>query len=166
MKRSAALLLFLAGCSTGGPDTKPQQPQDLESAAIARGLVRDPKDREIAGLYARDTDRLCVVPGDSGYRIGAFVDYGDGTSCSGAGSLSRSGTVVHVELSPMCRFDARIDGDRLLFPAEVPDGCAKMCTGRASFSALSVSRISDAASEARAMRDPKGRRLCADGPSN
>jgi len=161
MKRSIALLLFLAGCSPGGPSTKPQAPQDLESAAIARGLVRDPKDSEIAGLYARDTDRLCIVPRDSGYRIGAYVDYGDRVSCSGAGKLSRVGTVLHVELSSMCSFNARVEGNRIVFPGAVPDGCAKLCTGRASFSALAALRISEAVSEAQALRDPQGRRLCA-----
>jgi len=161
MKRSIALLLLLAGCSPGGPSAKPQQPQDLESAAIARGLVRDPRDREIAGLYARDTDRLCIVPRDSGYRIGAYVDYGEHIACSGAGRLSRAGTVLHVELSPVCGFEARVVANRILFPVAIPDGCAKLCTGRASFSALAASRISDAVSEARALRDPKGRRLCA-----
>jgi len=161
MKRCIALLLFLAGCSPGGQSAKPQQPEDLESAAIARGLVRDPKDSEIAGLYARDTDRLCIVPRDSGYRVGAYVDYGDRVSCSGAGRLSRGGTVLHVELSPRCSFDARVEGNRIVFPAEVPDGCAKLCSGHASFSALAASRISESVSEAQALRDPTGRRLCA-----
>jgi len=160
MKRIAALLL-VAGCSPGGQNTKPQQPQDLESAAIARGLVRDPRDSEIAGLYARDTDRLCILPQDSGYRVGAFVDYGERVGCSGAGRLSRAGPVLHVELSPICVFVARAEGDRIVFPAEMPDGCAKLCTGRATFSALAASRISEAVAEARALRDPKGRRLCA-----
>jgi hypothetical protein len=164
MKHGIALLLLLAaGCSPGGSGTKAQQPQDLESAAIARGLVRDPKDHEIAGLYARDTDRVCIVPQDGGYRVGAFVDYGEHIACSGAGALSRVGAVLHVELGRdgSCSFDARIEGDRVVFPAQVPDSCARLCTGRASFSALAASRISEAVSEARALRDPRGRRLCA-----
>ncbi len=95
--RALALALLLAGCSGAQqPAGNAQVPQDLESAAIERGMVRDPKDSEIAGLYARDTDRVCIVGDESGYRIGAFVDYGDRITCSGSGSAfgavsSRSG---------------------------------------------------------------------------
>ena len=165
MKRAAAAaLLALAGCSGGSNQAQaPVQPESLEKAAIERGLVHDPKDTEIAGLYARDTDRVCIVPEGYGYRIGAFVDYGERQACSGAGSVSRVGENLHVELGQGigCSFDARIEGDRVIFPAQIPDACAKLCEGRASFSALDVARMSDAVSEAQALRDPKGRRLCA-----
>ena len=74
-------MLLLVACS-GKPAEKTQAPQDLETAAIERGLVTDPRDTEIAGLYARDTDRICIVPAAPGYRIGAYVDYGDKITCS------------------------------------------------------------------------------------
>jgi hypothetical protein len=56
------VLLFLAltACS-GGQSGNAQAPQDLETAAIERGLVRNPDDSDLTGLYARDTDRICVV---------------------------------------------------------------------------------------------------------
>ncbi len=166
MKRiGGALLLLLAGCSGGDRSaSKAGQPEDLEKAAIERGLVRDPKDTEIAGLYARDTDRICIVPDRQlGHRIGAFVDYGDGITCSGAGTVSQVGEALHVEFAgAQCAFDARFDGDKIRFPGALPEGCDKLCTRRASFAGLEVARLSESAAEAAAMRDASGRRPCGD----
>jgi hypothetical protein len=158
------LALLLAGCSGAQqPAGNTQVPQDLESAAIERGMVRDPKDSEIAGLYARDTDRVCIVGDESGYRIGAFVDYGDRITCSGSGKVTRVGERLHVQLGREeddCSFDARFDGEKLFFPGNVPDGCQKLCAKRASYAGLEVALLSESAAEARALRDPQGRSLC------
>jgi hypothetical protein len=164
MMRALAAMLLLAACSGGTKQAaKAEQPQDLEAAAIERGLIRDPEDSEIAGLYARDTDRICIVPDKQiGYKIGAFVDYGDRITCSGAGTVSRVGETLHIELGEGdgCAFDARFDGDKILFPGALPDGCAKLCARRASFAGLEVARLSESVAEAEAMRDASGRRLC------
>jgi len=156
--------LLLAGCSGGQAPANAGQPQDLESAAIERGLVRDPQETELAGVYARDTDRLCIVATGLDYRLGAHVDYGDGITCSASGTLSRVGGTLHVELggSDACSFDARFDGERIRFPGALPDGCSAFCARRASFAGLEVTRMSDSTAEAQAMRDTAGRRLCAD----
>lgn len=158
-------LLALAACSGGQPQAAQNaaQPQDLESAAIERGLIRDPRDTDIAGLYARDTDRICIVRDDSGYRIGAFVDYGDKITCSGSGKVTRVGDKLHVQLgkdTDACSFDARFEGDKVIFPGNVPDGCAKLCARRASYAGLEVARLSESEAEAQAMRDAQGKMLC------
>lgn len=160
----ALVLLLLASCSGGQPRDNAAQPQDLESAAIERGLVRDPRDTEITGLYARDTDRVCIVPARDGYRIGAYVDYGEGITCSGAGSVTRVGQALHVRLGngDACSFDARFDGDHIRFPGALPEGCKAFCARRAAYSGLEVARLSESVAEARAMRDAAGRRLCGD----
>jgi hypothetical protein len=92
--RALALVLLLTACSGGQGNGNAQAPQDLESAAIERGLVRDPDDSDLTGLYARDTDRICVVRKGSDYRIGAYVDYGDRITCSGSGTVERSGETL------------------------------------------------------------------------
>jgi hypothetical protein len=168
MKRIAnILLLSLAGCgSAGGGNGVAAAPPDLETAAIERGLVRDPADSDVTGLYARDTDRVCVVARAGGYRIGAFVDYGEGLSCTGSGSAARSGGTLSIELTgkggATCAFDAKFDGDRITFPARLPDGCARLCGPRASFAAMEVERLSASAAEAQALRNADGARLCSD----
>ncbi len=121
-------------------------------------------DTDVTGLYARDTDRVCVVKQGTAYRIGAFVDYGDGLSCTGRGTAARSGTTLAIELrgkgGATCSFDAKFDGERITFPANVPDACAKLCGPRASFAALEVERLSESAAEAEALRTAEGVRLC------
>lgn len=128
--------------------------------------MRDPSGRDVTGLYARDTDRVCVVPEGRAYRIGAFVDYGDGLSCAGSGRATRSGEVLRIELRGKggiaCTFVAKFDGDRIVFPANLPDGCRRFCAPRASFAALNVERLSESAAEARALRGVDGTRLCDD----
>jgi hypothetical protein len=169
MKRLAWYLLpamMLAACSDApqGEGNALAPPPDLETAAIERGLIRDPDDTDLTGLYARDTDRLCVVPADGAYRVGAFVDYGDNITCSARGKATRVGETMHIELGSGggCSFDARFDGERIVFPGRVPDGCQALCSRRASFAALEVARLSESEAEASALRDPKGRSLCRD----
>ena len=160
----ALLLLALAACSGGKSPGNAAQPQDLESAAIERGLVRDPDDGEIEGLYARDTDRVCIARAGTGYRIGAYVDYGERITCSAAGTVSRSGETLRISLGQgdTCSFEARYDGDHIRFPGALSDGCKKFCARRASLAGLEVARLSESAAEATAMRDAGGRRLCGD----
>ncbi|MDT8757985.1 hypothetical protein MZO42_04680 [Sphingomonas psychrotolerans] len=163
MKAALLLLLALAGCSGGKGGGNLQAPQDLESAAIERGLVRDPDDSDLTGLYARDTDRICVVRAGSAYRIGAYVDYGDRITCSGSGTVERSGATLRIALGKSgCSFDAQYDGDRIKFPGALPDACKALCARRASLTGFEVTRLSESGAEAAAMRDSAGRRLCGD----
>jgi len=166
MRLAVAALSLLAACSGGGHGNQSATPQDLESAAIERGLVRDPAETDLTGLYARDTDRVCVVRKGDSYRIGAFVDYGDGLSCTGTGAVTRAGETLAVTLTGKngvsCSFDARFDGEHIRFPATVPPECAKFCGPRASFAALDAERLSGSAAEARALRSAEGKRLCDD----
>lgn len=163
MRKALALVLLLGACHSAPPPNA-AVPEDLEKAAIERGMVRDPRDSDIAGLYSRDTDRVCIVPDGQGYKIGAFVDYGDKITCSGTGTVTRVGEKLRIEMGDgddKCGFDAKFDGDKIYFPGNVPDSCAKLCARRASYAGLEVSRMSESAAEAGAMRDSSGRQLCA-----
>lgn len=162
MRAWPAALLLVAGCSPDAAGADQAGGAALEKAAIAAGVIRDPATTEIAGLYARDTDRVCIVPVKAGgYRLGASVDYGSET-CSAAGSVTRSGERLRIafDAAPGCSFDAQLDGDRIIFPGQVPTACERLCSDRASFAALEADLLSDALSEAAAMRDAKGTPLC------
>ncbi|OYY78623.1 MAG: hypothetical protein B7Y43_05125 [Sphingomonas sp. 28-62-20] len=171
MRAALAVLLALglAGCSgeskPPSPQPRPSAAPDLESAAIAAGVIADPANTDITGLYARDTDRICVVPDQLNYRIGAFVDYGDQQSCSGSGTVTRVGEALHINFAGAagCDFDARFEGDRIVFPGRLPQACEKLCARRASFAALDVRRLSESVSEASTLRNPKGKLLCTPG---
>ncbi len=154
--------LLLAACHTA-PSATPRRdtPGDqLETAAEAAGVVADPSRVDPIGLYAHDTDRLCLVPADAGaYRVGALVSYDGGQGCAARGTATRSGDRLDLTLAE-CRFTARFEGDRVSFPAELPAACDNACTGRATLVALSVERLSDSLAEASALRDQHGRALC------
>ncbi|MES2337630.1 MAG: hypothetical protein V4537_06005 [Pseudomonadota bacterium] len=156
-----AALAVLASCPRADRGVSDVRAPDLETAAVLRGLVRDPSDVDVVGLYARDTDRVCIVRQGSAYRIGAYVDYGDGIGCSGAGTATRSGDRLRVTLGQGCAFDARFDGDRIAFPVGLPTACETLCGRRASFAALEAIRLSESAAEAATMRDAVGRLPCA-----
>jgi len=159
-------LLALAACH--GTQPAPQAtatPTSLEAAAIEAGVIADPANADPTGLYTRDRDRICVVPSATAFHIGIYVDYGDTYYCSGQGEATRAGETLHVDLAnaPGCNFDARFEGDRILFPGRLPDACQKACSSRASLTGLNVVRMSDSPSEAGALRDGRGRMLCASG---
>ena len=157
------MLLLVAGCSQPDPTTRNAgSPGDkLEASATARGLVPDPS-ASIVGAWARDTDRVCVVPGgaDREMLIGALVDYGEGQGCAATGTVTRSGGHLNIRFGA-CRMTATFDGARIVFPAEVPATCDQLCIGRASLAALAVDRQSDSVSEAATLKTPGGRSLCA-----
>lgn len=165
MRIALALVLLLTGCG------RPSEPvrragtggADLEAAAVRAGIIADPDRIDITGLYARDTDRLCIVPVRSGFAVGVYVDYGPNETCSGRGSVARAGETLHVTLGEgdSCAFDARYEGDRIVFPARLPDACERLCRDRASLAALDVRRLSDSIAEATTLRDSQRRRLCA-----
>lgn len=165
-----ALVVLLAACERQAPVPVAENgaaPVGLETAAIQAGVIPDPANTDVTGLFARDTDRVCVVPSATAYRVGVFVDYGDDQSCSASGTGTRAGETVHLTFpgggDDECSFDARFDGDRLVFPGTLPAACQKSCARRASMAALTVDRVSESVSEASTLRDAKGRLLCASG---
>lgn len=162
MKRAAAaLLVALAGCraadrSPGAQDGGAQ----LEAAALAGGLVADPRARSLTGAWSLDTDRMCIVPGEGReQRVGILIDYGAGQGCAGSGTVQRSGSGLELRLGD-CRVTARFDGDRIVLPPEVPAACDRLCVGRASIAAMTVERQSESVAEAANLRTPGGRALC------
>lgn len=163
MKRVLAALLLLGGCQgESWPGARPT-PSTLEAAAIEAGIISDPASADPTGLYARDRDKICIVPSAAAFRVGIYADYGNDYFCSGSGEASRSGEALHIDLTsaPGCRFDANFDGDRVVIPGVLPDECQKACSRRASLAGLTVERLSDSAAEAAALRDGRGKMLCA-----
>jgi hypothetical protein len=156
--------MLLAGCRgrTHATEATLSAGDRLERAAVAAGLVIDPASRSIAGAWSLDTDRACIVPaaetgGDE--RIGLLIDYGQGQGCAASGTVRRSGDRLDMRLGA-CRVTARFDGERIVFPGEVPAACDRLCTGRASLAAMTVERQSGSVAEARSLRTPKGEALC------
>lgn len=165
MTRASALTLLLAVAACGPtPDRTASNSAGaaLEAAATRTGLIVDPTHVDLVGAWSRDTDRVCVVPaGASSYRIGALVDYGPAQGCAASGTAERQSDRVDIRFGE-CRFRALLVGDRMVFPATLPDICDRLCTGRASFAALTVDHLSASRSEAVTLRAPDRTLLCSD----
>ncbi|WEK42320.1 MAG: hypothetical protein P0Y64_13075 [Candidatus Sphingomonas colombiensis] len=164
MTRAAVVFLIaaLAGCGRASHERAAQSSgagAQLERAAITAGVVADPTRLDPVGAYSSASDRICILRARGGYRIGASVDYGEGHGCVARGTARGLGKLA-IAFGGGCRFDARFDGGRLVFPPVLPEGCDSLCTGRASLSALVAARLSEAKSEAATLRGPDGKPLC------
>lgn len=158
----AALLVLLPACDRGGDGPKDRTAGTaLEKAAVGVGLIGDPDNVTPTGVFAADGDRVCVLPADRDYRIGASVDYGEGQRCIARGTARGRGT-LRVDFGGGCGFDAQVDADRLSFPAILPPACDRLCDGRASLAALRADRLSYSPSEGARSRGADGALLCVD----
>lgn len=160
MRRALLIALVLSGCGRAPSQAVADSAgARLEAAAETAGIVPDPNG-PLQGSWARDTDRVCVIGTGKTARIGVSVDYGEDQGCAASGTVERSADALKVAFGA-CKFDARFDGDRIVFPAEMPEACELLCTGRASLAAVTVDRISESRSEASTLRSSAGKLLCA-----
>ena len=162
MRPALAVALLLGGCGGEGAAPVPTPTATanaLERAAIAAGMVPDPA-ADPTGLYVREQDRICVVPAAVGWRVGVVTRLVDEPGCTASGKLTRRGERLAIDLGEGCRFEARFEGDRIVFPADLPGSCARDCAGRATLAALDVPMLSDSPAEASALRGPRGRAPC------
>jgi hypothetical protein len=160
MRLAGAALLLLAGCGSGGGEESAGA--RLEAAAIERGVIPGPDSLRVVGAYGRGADRACVIERGGALKLGVDVAYGGNLGCTARGTAKQDGEDIEITLdgSEECRFTARFDGDELVFPGRLPDGCASFCDAPASLAGLTVDRLSDAAAEVRAMRGQQGSLLC------
>ena len=164
MRRALALAVLLVGCGQPrAPTAGETAGAALERVAVARGIVADPAKLDPVGLYGSESDWVCVVPSGDGYRVGAAVDYGEGQGCFATGTArkpSRARETLDVGFGDACRVSVRVEADRVTFPATLPAGCDRFCTGRASLAALAADRISASATEAASAVTGSGAKLC------
>lgn len=142
------LLLALAGCGdAGGASATIDNGNPLEAAARDANLVVDPGETPPTGLYelvhSSGTDAVCVVPASGGrYRFGLIASFGSTLMCEGQGTARHAGNALMLDFNGVeCSFSASYDGQSLVMPGQVPDGCSRLCGPRASMSGVSVSRV-------------------------
>lgn len=161
MRVALATVLLLAGCDRAAP--VPTVPNGagpaLERAAIAAGVVADPRALDPVGAYGSDSDRVCVTRDGEATRIGATVDYGEGQGCVARGTVNGTER-LKIDFGRDCRFEAAFDGERIVFPATLPTTCDTLCSGRATMGALTAERLSRGDTEARSMRAQDDKLLC------
>ncbi|HEY5722598.1 MAG TPA: hypothetical protein VIT45_09780 [Allosphingosinicella sp.] len=153
-------LVLLAGCGsqdkgagneTGAPESKAVFPASAGLTGLYQG-----------GSAARP-DHLCMIDEGKGpIRFGLVVWGANDHSCLGAGEAVREGDRLRLTMAgdSTCRIEARIEGDTILLPAQVPEGCAYYCGARARFAERSLTRKGADTAAARKATDLAGDPLC------
>ncbi len=172
MKKLLAAALLLASCS-GSDD--PERKAGGNSAAPA---VQDREQSErsgtpsalgtLTGLYEgggrEPRHQMCVVKGQGGeQRFGLIVWGGSQHSCSGSGTVARTGDRLRLAMAgdSACTIEASISGKTITLPATVPQGCAYYCGQRAALGGAELTQQATTEQAAMRAKDLVGEPLCA-----
>jgi hypothetical protein len=161
MKKSLVLALLLSGCSG---DREGEGAGNQATAPAGTGTLT-----RLTGLYeggqSRPPNQLCIIEAEGEARFGLVVWGSNQHSCSGSGTVSRSGETLRFRMAgdETCSFEARISGTSIALPTAVPDGCAYYCGARASLTGASFAQAGTSVEDARKARDLVGDPLCTGG---
>jgi hypothetical protein len=121
----------------------------------------------LTGLYesgaAPRRSQMCVTErAGASARFGIVHWSGASESCSGSGTAARSGNVLRLTMEgdEACTIDARIDGTRVSFPANLPAGCAYYCSRGGRLAGATFDKTGGAEADALRAEDLVGDRLC------
>jgi hypothetical protein len=159
MRRHFLALLLVAGCGSqeeaGNQASAPESGPPLSASASLTGLYE--------GGSASQPDQLCMIDeGEAPARFGLVVWGAENHSCLGAGEAVREGDRLRLTMAgdSTCRIEARIEGDKIVLPAAVPEGCGYYCGARARFAARTLTRTGADEAAARKATDLAGDPLC------
>ena len=173
MRKTLAFLpLLLAACgaqdsmtNSGAPASTASAPGDSPATSTPAAAVQT---ASLTGLYeggpAERRNQLCVIDRATGDARFGLVLWGPGSEgCSGAGSAVRRGDALRLTMSgdEPCAIDARIEGTRVSFPAQLPPGCAYYCSRGARIAGAAFDKTGGTAEDAMRAQDLAGDRLCA-----
>lgn len=172
MKKLLVAALLLASCS--GSD-EPEQKVGGNSAAPAvqpEGQSQRTEAPEalatLTGLYeggdGKPRHQMCVVKGQGGeQRFGLIVWGGNQHSCSGSGTVSRTGDRLRLAMAgdSACTIEASISGKTVKLPKALPQGCAYYCGERATLGGAELTQQDSTERAAMRAQDLVGEPLCA-----
>ncbi|HEX8444919.1 MAG TPA: hypothetical protein VF631_14870 [Allosphingosinicella sp.] len=170
MKKLLFALAFLAGCQ-GQSDGGGNEAVGRGGAGSAARPVQGRPDGKIAtltGLYegagqAGPTSRLCMVdPAGETAQFGLVVWGSNDHSCSGSGTATRSAGRVQLKMTgdEACTIEARIEGNMIVLPNSVPEGCAYYCGERARMDGARFTQVGTGRDDAAKAKDLVGDSLC------
>lgn len=172
MRRTALLLplLLLGACraqesvsNNGAGATPPASPGGSGAAPGAPAQTAT-----LTGLYESGTaparSQICMIESAGRARFGLVARLPGGESCSGSGTATRSGSALRLvmEGDEACTIDARIDGTRVAFPAQLPAGCSYYCSRGGRLAGAAFDKTGGTEADARRAEDLVGDPLCGD----
>ncbi|HEY0012903.1 MAG TPA: hypothetical protein VGB79_08640 [Allosphingosinicella sp.] len=120
----------------------------------------------LTGLYesgsAPQRSQMCVVEGGGSARFGLVLWSNPSESCSGNGIAVRSGNALRLTMQgdEACTFEARIEGTRVTFPAQLPAGCSYYCSRGGRMAGAALDKTGGTEADAGRAQDLVGDRLC------
>jgi hypothetical protein len=170
MKKLLFALALLAGCQgqTGEGGNQSAGPGGTGSGAPAAHSRPGAKITTLTGLYessaqAGPTSQLCMVdPSGETAQFGLVVWGSNDHSCSGSGMATRSGDRLQLKMTgdEACTIDAQIEGNTVVLPSAVPEGCAYYCGARARMSGARFTQVGTGRDDAAKAKDLVGDALC------
>ena len=172
MKKLLVAALLLASCSASDD---PEQKVGGNSAAPS-AQMEGPSERSqppealatLNGLYEgggrEPRHQMCVVKGQGGeQRFGLIVWGSNQHSCSGSGTVTRSGDKLRLAMAgdSACTIEASISGKTIKLPQTVPQGCAYYCGQCATLGGAELTQQGTTEQAAMRAKDLVGEPLCA-----
>jgi hypothetical protein len=164
---SVLLLLLLGACGTqdslsnnGAPIAAPGETPSVPAQAVQTATL--------VGLYesggSGTGNQMCVLDRATGNaRFGLVVRGAGEQGCSGAGEAVRQGDTLRLTMAgdEACTIEARIEGTRIAFPAQLAPGCAYYCSSGAGMAGVTLDKTGGTPEDAMRAVDLVGDRLCA-----
>ncbi|NCP12131.1 MAG: hypothetical protein GW859_09310 [Sphingomonadales bacterium] len=148
----AIALLALASCRGGeAPRDRPERElTPLDQAAIDAGIISDATTIPVTGSYERrhenGRNQLCI---DADSRFGMIADLGRGLLCQGRGTLSASGDRLRFAFDGVgrCVAEGAYDGREIRIDGRVEGDCSILCSSRATFAGMVVTKAGEGAAQ-------------------
>jgi len=162
MRKLSVLAIFLAAACA-------QQREEQGDAGTNRAVdVPSPPPVQTAtltGLYESagpGPGQLCITEQGGTARFGLVTRSSGVAQCSGAGTATLRGTTLRLAMNgeSACTIEARMEGRRLTFPAELPRGCAYYCSPGGGLGTPPFEKVGGAREDALRARDLAGGPLC------
>jgi hypothetical protein len=172
MKKLLVAALLLASCS--GSDETGKKAGGNKAASSGESQVQSKAAEApqslgtLIGLYEgggrEPRHQMCVVKGQGGeQRFGLIVWGGNQHSCSGSGTITRTGNRLRLAMAgdSACAIEASISGRTIKLPTAVPQGCAYYCGQRATLGGAELTQQGTTEQSAMKAKDLVGEPLCA-----
>ena len=158
-------LALLAGCSGQGEGGGNQAAGEAPAGKAAPGG----RLTSLTGLYeggeVQPPNQMCIIEKGGEARFGLVVWGSNQHSCSGSGTVARSGNILSLRMAgdEACTIDAMISGKTVTLPTAIPDGCAYYCGERARMAGAVLTQQGDTETDAGKAKDLVGDPLCTAG---
>lgn len=167
---------LLTACGSGGGEGNEATPsgsvEGKGANTAAPSAPIEPGD-SLTGLYEAQSgglsSQLCIVERQQGdTRFGLNIWGASMHACAGAGTVARNGNALTLTMEGdrSCSLTARIEGNAIRLPDQVPAACDYYCGKQARMAGVSLARTGSREADALKARDVVDEALCEKSPRN